>query len=276
MQKIEEVVVHPLVLLGVVDHFNRVAKDTNKRVVGVLLGELYKGRLDISNSFAVPFEEEPRDPKVWFLDHNYLENMFYMYKRINAKEKIVGWYSTGPGIRACDIQVHEFFKRYEPHPILVVIDVQSESLELPAQAYTSVEEVSEEGSIDKHFSHLPTLLGASEAEEVGVEHLLRDISDVAATSLATQTQHKIAALKAMISRIDGIQGYIQEVQEGAKPNHEILYKLQEMFNLIPNTNSLAQAFAVNQNDSYLVMYLAAATRSVLAMHSLINNKKKKA
>ncbi len=46
------VVVHPLVLLSVVDHYNRVARDTKKRVVGVLLGETYKGRVDITNSFA--------------------------------------------------------------------------------------------------------------------------------------------------------------------------------------------------------------------------------
>lgn len=46
------VVVHPLVLLSVVDHYNRVAKDTKKRVVGILLGETYKGRIDITNCFA--------------------------------------------------------------------------------------------------------------------------------------------------------------------------------------------------------------------------------
>lgn len=48
----EQVVVHPLVLLSVVDHYNRVAKDSKKRVVGVLLGESYKGRVDATNSFA--------------------------------------------------------------------------------------------------------------------------------------------------------------------------------------------------------------------------------
>ena len=41
---IEGVIVHPLVLLSVTDHYNRVAKDTRKRVVGVLLGETYQGR----------------------------------------------------------------------------------------------------------------------------------------------------------------------------------------------------------------------------------------
>ena len=48
----ESAVVHPLVLLSVVDHYNRVARDTRKRVVGVLLGETSKGRVDITNSFA--------------------------------------------------------------------------------------------------------------------------------------------------------------------------------------------------------------------------------
>ena len=36
-----EVIIHPLVLLSVTDHYNRVAKDTRKRVVGVLLGNYY-------------------------------------------------------------------------------------------------------------------------------------------------------------------------------------------------------------------------------------------
>lgn len=52
MPVLESAIVHPLVLLSVVDHYNRVARDTKKRVVGVLLGEHSKGRVDITNSFA--------------------------------------------------------------------------------------------------------------------------------------------------------------------------------------------------------------------------------
>ncbi len=51
-----EVVVHPLVLLSVVDHFTRTYKDNvgnkSERVVGILLGEAYKGKIDITNSYA--------------------------------------------------------------------------------------------------------------------------------------------------------------------------------------------------------------------------------
>lgn len=52
---IEKVIVHPLVLLSIVDNYNRVAKDTRKRVVGVLLGSSFKGTVDISNSYAGHF-----------------------------------------------------------------------------------------------------------------------------------------------------------------------------------------------------------------------------
>jgi 26S proteasome regulatory subunit N8 len=50
---ITDVVVHPLVLLSTVDHFNRVFPDikagqTSKRVVGVLLGSVNKGTVDVS------------------------------------------------------------------------------------------------------------------------------------------------------------------------------------------------------------------------------------
>jgi len=82
---VKEVVVHPLVLLNATDHYTRVtAGDTNRRVVGILLGEEFKGKLDILNSYAVPFEE---DGSVWYLDHNYHEEMFAMFKKVNGTLK---------------------------------------------------------------------------------------------------------------------------------------------------------------------------------------------
>jgi hypothetical protein len=80
-----EVVIHPLVLLSAADHYYRVAKDTKKRVVGVLLGTKDRNVVDVTNSFAVPFEEDLKNPSVWFLDHNFLETMFWMFKKVNSK-----------------------------------------------------------------------------------------------------------------------------------------------------------------------------------------------
>ena len=101
----QKIVVHPLVLLHAVDHYNRVAKDTKKRVVGILLGETRNGVIEATSSYALPFEEDERDPSIWFLDHSYHEEMYKMCRKVNVREKLVGWYTTGPKIRAGDLQV---------------------------------------------------------------------------------------------------------------------------------------------------------------------------
>lgn len=77
-------VVHPLVLLSVTDHASRVSINERKRVVGVLLGQDNGKTINVANSFAVPFEEDERDGKTWFLDHDYIEGMMEMFKKVNG------------------------------------------------------------------------------------------------------------------------------------------------------------------------------------------------
>lgn len=89
----------------------------------------------------VPFEEDDKDPSVWFLDHNYVESMNDMFKKINAREKLIGWYHSGPKLRASDLEINELFKRYTPNPLLVIIDVQPKEAGVPTDAYFAVEEI---------------------------------------------------------------------------------------------------------------------------------------
>ena len=79
-------VVHPLVLLSVADHHARsVPKSSEKkRVIGVLLGQDNGKTVNVANSFGIPFEEDERDSKAWFLDHNYIESMWEMFKKVNG------------------------------------------------------------------------------------------------------------------------------------------------------------------------------------------------
>jgi len=53
-----------------------------------------------------------------------------------------------------------------------------------------------------------------------------------------------------------------------------MFWLQDVFNLLPNLGieELARSFAVQSNDMMLAIYLASLTRSVLALHNLIDNK----
>lgn len=115
--------------------------------IALLVGFLYLR--DISRSYIgfltivipVPFEEDDKDPSVWFLDHNYVESMNDMFKKVNAREKLIGWYHSGPKLRASDLEINELFKRYTPNPLLVIIDVQPKEAGVPTDAYFAVEEI---------------------------------------------------------------------------------------------------------------------------------------
>lgn len=89
----------------------------------------------------VPFEEDEKDPSVWFIDHNYIEGMNDMFKKVNAREKLIGWYHSGPKLRASDLEINELFKRYTPNPLLVIIDVHPQDVGVPTDAYFAVEEI---------------------------------------------------------------------------------------------------------------------------------------
>ncbi|KAH3731906.1 26S proteasome subunit RPN8 [Pelomyxa schiedti] len=279
------VVVHPLVLLSTVDHYTREgATERQGRVVGVLLGGVHRGVVDVTNSFAVPADDDRNDPRVWFFDHNYVENMYAMYRKVNARENIVGWYSTGPKIRPCDIEIGEVMRRYTPHPVLVIIDVQpKDELSLPIQAYIGAEEVAEvvgEGGVitpvtTKTFQHITSDVGSFDAEEVGVEHLLRDIQDTTVGTVAQQVNHKMVALRSLESKVDEMRQYLLNVQSGRLPvNHKIVQQIQEIFNLVPNLNTTqySKSFAVKSNDMLLAIYMSSLIRSVVALHELVLNK----
>ncbi|BGP28210.1 26S proteasome regulatory subunit rnp-8 [Rhodotorula toruloides] len=294
--------VHPLVLLSVQDHFHRVAKNTRKRVVGILLGqELGKGGWEVTNSFAVPFEEDEKDPRTWFLDHNYIEAMNDMFKKVNAREKLIGWYHTGPRLRASDLEINAVVKRYTQRPIMVIVDVRPDEERagggggIPTDAYVAVEEIKDDGTASQHtFIHVPSLISASEAEEIGVEHLLRDISSTALTtgSLSTRVSSQLSSLRGLGARLVEIRDYLEEVVEGKLGiNQQIVANLQDVFNLLPNLEAAVQGgmvaeekevgegagarkrpFTVATNDQLLVMYLSSLIRTVIALHDLVLNK----
>ena len=295
------VTVSPLVLLSVVDHFNRVAKDSSssgsqkKRVVGVILGDNSSDTIKVTNSYAIPFEEDDKNPGVWFLDHNYIDSMGEMFKKINAKEKLIGWYHSGPKLRASDLKINDLFRRYTPNPLLLIVDVHAQGVGIPTDAYFAVDDIKNDGSAaEKTFIHVPSLIEAEEAEEIGVEHLLRDIRDQAAGNLSLRVTQTYQSLLGLHQKLRDIATYLEKVYNKNLPiNHTILGKLQNVFNLLPNLeqpagtlaattansdkeatsgSELATAFTIKTNDELMIIYISTLVRAIIAFHDLIENK----
>ncbi|OBT59997.1 hypothetical protein VE03_10585 [Pseudogymnoascus sp. 23342-1-I1] len=273
--------VTPLILLSAVDHYDRSAKGTRKRVVGVLLGQNEGKNVRISNSFAVPFEEDKKNPSVWFLDHNYVESMNDLFKKLNAKERLIGWYHSGPKLRASDLEVNELFKRYTPNPLLVIIDVQPKEGGVRTDAYFAVDDIKDDGTtVSKTFVHTQSNIEAEGTDEIGVEHLLRHIRDVPVGTLSTRITSQLQSLQGLHLRLRSIQQYLQKVSDKKLPvNHVILGNLQDVFNIFPTAatsksqgSKLAHAMSIKTNDQMIAIYISILIRAITAFHGLIENK----
>lgn len=325
---LQQAFVHPLVLLSILDHYKRSALAPGKRVVGVLLGFYVGSRVHITSSYGVPFEEVDNESTVWYLDYDYHLNMCELSKKINARERPIGWYHSGPRLRPNDLTINDLFRSPQSSsestqtsnpPVLLVLDVASSSnfyitsgkkpQESPMRTYVAIEEIGEEGGkAGCSWAHLPSSLEADEAEEVGMEHLLRDIttkSDLfsSISEERTTSQHTIssepkeeAPLKAfsfaksacsnlptkILSSIDNqladIDNYLEGVLSGRLPvNHSVLAGIQEVFNMLSNSNSSAstlnQALTQSTNDHLITVNVAALSRSVVALHNLLINRR---
>lgn len=144
---------------------------------------------------------------------------------------------------------------------------------------------------------------AEEAEEIGVEHLLRDIRDVAVGTLSTRITNQLESLQGLHLRLQDIGKYLQKVLDGDLPvNHAILANLQDVFNLLPNlttpalgakdlatlngvvngsvgiigggseNSDLSRGMSIKTNDELMGVYLSNLIRAINAFHELIENK----
>lgn len=92
-----------------------------------------------------------------------------MFKKINAREKLVGWYHSGPKLRASDLEINELFKRYTPNPLLVIIDVQPKEAGVPTDAYFAVEEIK-----DVRYAIERLVRMSADIHHLGRNHYIQD------------------------------------------------------------------------------------------------------
>jgi 26S proteasome regulatory subunit N8 len=83
------------------------------------------------------------------------------------------------------------------------------------------------------------------------------------------------SFKALIKRLNEIKNYLEKIINQTIPtNPQIIYNIQEIFNYLPNfdTESVIKAMSIQTNNNYLVLYLSWITKTIVALHKLINNK----
>ncbi|KAL0556026.1 hypothetical protein IC582_004530 [Cucumis melo] len=258
--------VHPLVIFNICDCYVR-RPDQADRVIGTLLGSvLPDGTVDIRNSYAVPHNEFSDQVA---LDIDYHHNMLSSHQKVNPKEVIVGWYSTGTGVTGGSALIHEFYSREVANPIHLTVDTGFKNGEGTIKAYISVNLSLGDRQLAAQFQEIPLDLRMVEAERLGFDILKTTSVD----KLPNDLEGMEASMERLLALIDDIYKYVDNVVEGhVGADNTIGRFLADTVASLPKLSPAAFDKLMNDNvqDHLLLLYLSSITRTQLSLAEKLN------
>ncbi|KAK7287166.1 hypothetical protein RIF29_00258 [Crotalaria pallida] len=258
--------VHPLVIFNICDCYVR-RPDQAERVIGTLLGSvLPDGTIDIRNSYAVPHNESVDQVA---LDIEYHQNMLTSHQKVNPKEIIVGWYSTGLGVTGGSALIHEFYSREVPNPIHLTVDTGFTLGEGTIKAYVSNNLSLGDRQIAAQFQEIPLDLRMIEAERIGFDTLKATTVD----KIPSDLEGMEASMEHLLALIDDMYKYVDDVVERrVAPDNKIGRFISDAVGSLPKLPPSAFDKLVNDSlqDHLLLLYLSSITRTQLSLAEKLN------
>ncbi|KAI5665682.1 hypothetical protein M9H77_15535 [Catharanthus roseus] len=258
--------VHPLVIFNICDCFVR-RPDQSERVIGTLLGSvLPDGNVDIRNSYAVPHNESSDQVA---LDIDYHHNMLLSHQKVNPKEVIVGWFSTGFGVTGGSALIHDFYSREVTNPIHLIVDTGFTNGAAAIKAFVSVGLSLGDQQLAAQFQEIPLDLRMVEAERVGFDILKTPMVD----KLPSDLEGMEASMERLLALIDDVYKYVDDVVEGhVAPDNSIGRFIADTVASIPKLPPQAFDKLVNDSlqDQLLLLYLSSITRTQLTLAEKLN------
>lgn len=258
--------VHPLVIFNICDCYVR-RPDQADRIIGTLLGSVMPdGTVDIRNSYAVPHSESQDQVA---LDIDYHHNMMSSHQKVNPKEVIVGWFSTGFGVTGGSALIHEFFSRETTNPIHLTVDTGFTNGEASVKGFVSVHLAIGDQQLAAQFQEIPLDLRMVEAQRVGFDIL----KTTAVDKLPNDLEGMEASMQRLLALIDDIYKYVDDVVEGRVPqDNKIGRFISDTVASLPKLSPQEFDKLVNDGlqDQLLLLYLASLTRTQLSFAEKLN------
>eukprot|EP01018_Ginkgo_biloba_P036023 Gb_36251 [translate_table: standard] len=257
---------HPTVLFNICDSYVR-RNDQSDRVIGTLLGSVSSdGIVDIRNSYSVPHNESSDQVAV---DIDYHRTMFELHQRVNSKEVIIGWYSTGAGVSGSSALIQDFYAREVTNPVHLTVDTKFQNEEATIKAYVSTTLSLGDRQLAAQFHEIPLDLRMVEAERVGFDVLKKAMVD----KLPNDLEGLEASMERLLALIDDVFKYVDDVVQGRiVPDNNVGRYLADTIAAVPkiSPDAFDKLFNDSVQDLLLVIYLAGLTRTQLSLAEKLN------
>lgn len=258
--------IQPVVLFNICDCYVR-RPDQAERVIGTLLGSVSAdGIVEIKNSYAVPHNESADQVA---LDIDYNNTMFASHQKVNPKEVIVGWYSTGSGVSGGSTLIHEFYSKEVQNPVHLTVDTGFTNGDASIKCYVSYILSLGDRQLAAQFQEIPLDLRMIEAERVGFDILKTTMVD----KLPNDLERMETTLERLYALVDDVYQYADGVVEGRlAPDNNIGRFISDTLSSVPNLSpaSFEKVFNDRIQDNYALVYLSSLARAQLGIAEKLN------
>ncbi|KAK0206900.1 JAB1/Mov34/MPN/PAD-1 ubiquitin protease-domain-containing protein [Desarmillaria ectypa] len=256
------VTIHPVALFSILDHYLR-RTDKQDRVLGTLLGTRTETGVEVRSSFAVLHSETSEQVAV---DMDYHRTMYDLHHKVNSKEVIVGWYSTGSNLNTFSALIQNFYSQETaPHQAIhVALNTGIDNGE-PAgiKAYFS----SPVGVFPRPencvFVPVPVELRFHDAERSGLDLLTSTAASPNSTSNQPLADLEILeqSIQNVSDMLDRVLTYVRSVLAGETKGDPALGRYL-MDTLGASTDDLEKGgFNASLQDTLMISYLANLVRA---------------
>jgi len=275
---ITQVIVHPLVLLHVLDHHTR-RQEASGRVIGTLLGRRDGKKIEVTNCFAVPHAERGDEVAI---GKDFNKQMLALHLRANRKETVVGWYASaalGEDEEAPDLiantssLIHEFYAEEsdEGDPVHLVVDTRLLEDAITARAYRSTPVVVQGEPMANMFHEVRLTLQNSEPETLALHRMVADSKGKATEELTEEPL--LVSMEKLYSLLETASDYVDSVIEGkTSADAEIGRKVADTLATVPRIRPevFDKLFNDSLQDLLMVTYLSNITQTQLSIAEKLN------
>mmetsp|Transcript_10598 Transcript_10598/g.25091 ORF Transcript_10598/g.25091 Transcript_10598/m.25091 type:complete len:305 (-) Transcript_10598:162-1076(-) len=276
---ITQVIVHPLVLLHVLDHHTR-RQEASGRVIGTLLGRRDGKKIEVTNCFAVPHAERGDEVAI---GKDFNKQMLALHLKANKKETVVGWYASAaladgddeaPDLIAnTSSLIHEFYAEEsdEGDAIHLVVDTRLLEDAITARAYRSTPVMVQGESMANMFHELRLTLQKSEAETLALHRMVADSKGRDAEE--SEEEPLLVSMEKLYNLLETASTYVDSVVEGnTSPDAEIGRKVADTLATVPRIRPevFDKLFNDSLQDLLMVTYLSNITQTQLSIAEKLN------
>lgn len=276
---VTQVIVHPLVLLHVLDHHTR-RQEASGRVIGTLLGRRDGKKVEVTNCFAVPHAERGEEVAI---GKDFNKQMLALHLRANRKETVVGWYASaalGDEDNTNDAPnlifntsslIHEFYAEEcdEGDPVHLVVDTRLLEDAITARAYRSTPVVVQGEPMANMFHELRLTVQNSEPENLALHRMVADSKG----EDKEKDEPLLVSMEKLYNMLERASDYVDSVMDGKiSPDAEIGRQVANTLATVPRIRPevFDKLFNDSLQDLLMVTYLSNITQTQLSIAEKLN------